>query len=191
MNTREVQEALRTIGWPITVDGSFGEATKQAVTDFQRGWAPYNLLIDGYAGPQTQEALKLCVWKDGLASPHFRFREFASKGNGWIRVNRHLIRGLELIRGRYGPFTPVSGYRDPIHNRKVGGAPNSQHVYGNAIDVPRSVGLSVPAVRNIGSFSGIGFRQSDGVVVHVDVRHLGPNTTGASVKNPTIWRYAA
>jgi zinc D-Ala-D-Ala carboxypeptidase len=187
--TRDVQQALKDLGWPIEVDGSFGERTKEAVTDFQRGFAFHNLLIDGYAGPQTRAALAGSLWLAGAASPHFKFREFKSKGNGWIKVNRHLIRGLELIRGRYGPFTPVSGYRDPLHNRKVGGAPNSQHVYGNAIDAPRSLGLTVPAVRNIGSFSGIGYRQSDGIVVHVDVRHLGPNTTGATVSNPTIWKY--
>lgn len=191
MNTKEVQQILRDLGWPVPVDGSFGDLTHQAITDFQRGFAYHDLLIDGYCGPQTELALVKSVMEGGKASPHFRFAEFKSKGNGWIKVNRHLIRGLELIRVRYGPVNVISGYRDPIHNTKVGGARNSQHVYGNAVDIPRTLGLTVPAARNIGSFSGIGFRQSDGRVVHVDVRHMGPNTTGGTPRNPTIWKYGS
>lgn len=191
MNTREVQECLIKLGWPLKADGSFGEATHQAITDFQRGFAYHDLLVDGYCGPQTEFALVKSVMENGKASPHFTFREFASKGNGWIKVNRHLIRGLELIRNKYGPFSPISGYRDPLHNAKVGGARNSQHLYGNAADIPRTLRLTIPAAKNIGSFSGIGFRQSDGIVVHVDVRHMGPNTSGGTVRNPTIWKYAS
>lgn len=190
LSTREVQQILRDLGWPIGVDGSFGEQTHQAIKDFQRAFAWHDLLVDGYCGPQTEMALVKCVMEGGKASPHFKFSEFASKGNHWIKVNRHLIRGLELIRGRYGPVSIVSGYRDPVHNQKVGGAKNSQHLYGNACDIPRTLRLTAPAVKNIGSFSGIGIRKADGIVVHVDVRHMGPNTSGGTPKNPTIWYYA-
>lgn len=190
VTTREVQEWLHILGWPITVDGSFGEQTQRAIYDFQRGWAFYNLLIDGYCGPQTEQALREAVFNGGYASPHFKFIEFASKGNRWIKVNRHLIRGLEQVRERYGAFTPLSGYRDPLHNRSIGAVPNSQHVYGNASDIPASLGVKVPAVKRLGAFSGIGIKKATGVVLHLDVRHLGPNTTGGSVTNPTIWYYA-
>lgn len=190
MNTKEVQQALIDLGWPIVADGDFGAKTHEAVTDFQRGFAWYDLLIDGYAGEQTQNALKGCLYYGGFAGPHFKFREFKSKGNGWIKVNRHLIRGLIQVRERYGPFTPVSAYRDPAYNKKIGSVPNSQHLYGNAVDTPRELGLTVGAVKNFGAFSGIGISKRDGKVLHVDVRHLGPNTTGGSVQNPTIWYYA-
>lgn len=189
--TEEIQQALKDLGWPIKVDGDYGETTQRAVTDFQRGFAFYNLLIDGHAGPQTCAALSGSLYLGGKASPHFTFREFASKGNHWIRTNRHLIRGLEQIRERYGPFSPVSGYRDPSYNHSIGSVPNSQHVYGNASDIPASLGVTLSAVKRLGAFSGLGIKRSNGRVIHVDVRHLGPNTTGGTVSNPTVWYYAS
>lgn len=190
MTTRQVQEALRQIGWPLTVDGSFGPVTRQAVIDFQRGYTPVDLLIDGYAGPQTQTALNVTLFYGGHASEHFTFREFASKGNGWIKVHRELIRGLEEVRKRYGPVIIESGHRDILHNQREGGKPNSQHLYGNGSDIRESLGLTAPAAKSLKMFSGIGIKRSSGKVIHVDVRHVGPNTTRSSVFNPAVWYYA-
>ena len=97
---------------------------------------------------------------------------------------------MEKIRERYGPFSPLSGYRDPLHNKSVGGASNSQHLYGNAADIPRELGLTVAAAKSFGAFSGLGINKSSGRVVHVDVRHLGPNTSGGTVQHPTVWYYS-
>ncbi len=154
MNTREVQEALRRIGWPIDVDGAWGGQTYQAVWDFQRGFAFSNLLIDGHAGPKTHEALRLALEEEGRCSPHFAFREFKSKGNGWSKVNRELVRGLEEYREDLarGPVVVVSGYRDPRRNAQVGGAKNSQHLYGNAADLEPL--HSVAEVRRLRRFRG-------------------------------------
>ncbi|HEV2772066.1 MAG TPA: D-Ala-D-Ala carboxypeptidase family metallohydrolase [Thermoleophilaceae bacterium] len=189
MNTREVQEALRRIGWPIDVDGAWGGQTYQAVWDFQRGFAFSNLLIDGHAGPKTHEALRLALEEEGRCSPHFAFREFKSKGNGWIKVNRELVRGLEEYREDLarGPVVVVSGYRDPRRNAQVGGAKNSQHLYGNAADLEPL--HSVAEVRRLRRFSGIGYNRASGKVPHVDVRHTGPNTTNSSIANPMTWPY--
>ena len=188
MSTREVQQALHDLGWPIEVDGDFGPQTFRAVQDFQRGFSFRDLLVDGYAGPQTWTALADAVANGFSCGRYFRFSEFKSKGDGWIKVNRILVRALDTYRDRYGPTSIVSGYRDPAHNRKVGGKPNSQHLYGNAADIPGVA--SVGAIKNLGLFSGLGRRRSDGMVVHVDVRHAGPNTTNASLDNPTVWDYA-
>lgn len=187
MNTQQVQDALRTLGWPILADGDYGPRTQEAVADFQRGYTPRDLLIDGHAGPQTWDALNVSLFYGGHASSHFKFSEFKSKGDGWIKVHRDLIRGLEALRAIIGPFAPISGYRDLRYNQKIGGAKNSQHLYGNACDVPPRA--TVAAVKKLKSFSGIGFNESTGLVAHVDVRHVSPNTTAASVGNPTIWRY--
>jgi hypothetical protein len=48
--------------------------------------------------------------------------------------------GIQLLGGqwasKYGkPFSIKSSYRDPAHNRRVGGAKNSQHVHGKAFDI--------------------------------------------------------
>lgn len=187
MDTREVQRALINLGWPITEDGSFGDMTHRAIQAFQKGFGYYDLLIDGYAGPQTHQALQLCLDRGGRVDDFFFWREFKSNGDGWINVHRELIRGLHNYRLRYGPTKIVSGYRDIAYNRKIGAVPNSQHVYGNAADIPPVA--SVNAVRGMRLFSGIGYERSTGKVRHVDVRHVGPNTTGGTTTNPTIWRY--
>jgi zinc D-Ala-D-Ala carboxypeptidase len=187
VNTKEVQAALRELGWPLQVDGSFGSNTRQAVFDFQQGFSFHDLLVDGFAGPQTHEALRHCLGSGGKCGAHFAFREFKSKGNGWIKVHRQLVRALDQYRQRYGPTTIVSGYRDLHHNQKVGGARNSQHLYGTAADIPAVASRS--ALQNLRLFSGIGYRARDGLVVHVDVRHAGVNTTGGSPAAPTVWRY--
>ncbi len=188
MKTREVQETLKTLGWPIKVDGSFGPQTFEAVQDFQRAFAWWNLLIDGHAGAKTHDALRHALENDGRCSLNFSFKEFASKGNGWIRVHRALVRGLEEYRELVGgPVVVVSGHRDQTHNRKVGGTRSSQHLYGNGVDLAPAQGAN--AVKRLGSFSGIGIQRATGLVRHVDVRHVGPNTTGGTPRTPTIWIY--
>jgi zinc D-Ala-D-Ala carboxypeptidase len=189
MTTEEVQEALRNLGWPIDADGVFGPKTFEAVMDFQRGYAFSMLRIDGHAGEQTQEALRHAVQSGGRTSPHFRFVEFKSKGNGWIKLSRDLVLGLEEYRDLVGgPVAIDSGYRDPAHNKAVGGAKNSQHLYGNAADLDPV--KPVAPVKQLQRFSGIGYQGATGLVRHVDVRHIGPNTTGGTVRDPTIWRYS-
>lgn len=187
MTVQEIQQALRTIGWPLAVDGVYGPRTTAAVYQFQRGYALETLdPVTGQAGPRTQAALRTCVAAGGRCSQHFRFREFASKGNGWIELHRALVHGLERYRTALGrPVAIVSGYRDPAYNKRVGGASNSQHLYGNAADVPPA--LTVARVRELRVFSGIGYDSSSGRVRHVDVRHVGPDTTGGTVANPTVF----
>lgn len=190
MSTREAQTKLRKIGWPVKVDGKPGKTTTAAIRDFQRGFAGAGgaLTVDGQLGPKTARAIAWSVASGGKCSMHFTFREFASKGNGWIKVDRELVRGLELYRKRVGhPVGVVSGHRDPGHNKRVGGATSSQHLHGNASDLNPE--LTVAQVKALGCFSGIGFQAATGKVRHVDVRHRGPNTTGGTVRKPTIWRY--
>lgn len=191
MNTRQVQIHLKRIGWNIAVDGSFGPSTRAAVKEFQRGYTFTNLLVDGYAGPRTQHALDNCVRRGGKCGEFFTFAELRSKGNGWIKVDRTLVRALDVARKKFGPIEVISGYRDPFHNKRVGGKPNSQHLYGNAVDLRflrKNIHFTELAGLNV--FSGIGYKGQTGVVLHADVRHVGPNTTNASTKKPALWVYA-
>lgn len=191
MNTSDVQAHLRSLGWPIAVDGSYGPNTFNAVGDFQAAFAFYDLLIDHQAGPATQQALASTLANGGKACAHFALREFKSKGNGWIKVSRVLLRGLDIYRDRYGPTFIVSAYRDPIHNRREGGATNSQHLYGGAVDIPPVASLD--AVRNLRLFSGIGYDSDTRLVRHVDVRGQGgiPATTIGTRLSPMTWDYPA
>ena len=188
LSIKDIQEILKELGWPLKVDGEMGKETFSAIKDFQRGFAWWDLLIDGNAGIKTKEALRYSSENDGNCSLHFKFTEFKSKGIGWIKVHRSLVRGLEEVRDKVGPLTVRSGYRDPAHNTKVGGAASSQHLHGNACDPDKDLPLDV--VKGARRFSGIGIRRADNKVRHVDVRHEGPNTTGGTPQNPTIWFYA-
>jgi hypothetical protein len=186
MTATEIQKLLVEIGWPITIDGDMGSQTKTAIKYFQHGYTFANLTVDGIAGRQTREALLDCVKNQrGKCAEFFWFREFASKGNGWIKVHPRLLNRLDELRRRTGVITIVSGYRDPAHNKAVGGATSSQHVLGTAADIS---GVDGKIARAVG-FSGLGVHPN-GSVVHVDVRAEGPNnTTGAAIGNPTIWYY--
>ena len=189
LSTREVQRALKQLGWPIAADGAWGSRTYDAVRDFQRGFAFWRLVVDGHAGPKTQKALEVALARDGRCSPHFTFAEFKSAGDDWIRVHRALVAGLEAYRAVIGkPVTVISGYRDPARNAAIpGAAKNSQHLYGNAVDI--SPARPLAEVRRLNVFSGIGYQGSSGLVRHVDVRHTGPNATGSTVRAPAVWVY--
>ncbi len=180
MNATEIQASLRDIGWPISVDGNLGPQSKSAVWDFQAGFAIGALAIDGDPGPATQAALRQCLEKGGKCAEHFAFREFKSKGNGWIKIDRLHAWRLDRYREQVGPVSIVSGYRDGAHNVKVGGARNSQHLHGSACDIPGV--RSAAQVRAMGLFTGIGIVRSSGLVVHVDSRPGDP-------ANPTTWFY--
>jgi uncharacterized protein YcbK (DUF882 family) len=70
------------------------------------------------------------------------------------------------------PLVIVSGYRCPPHNRTVGGAPDSQHMYGAAADLELGVATADQARR--AGFTGIG--TNGNFATHVDVRDGGFQT---------------
>ena len=184
----ELQRALRLLGWPIRVDGDYGARTTAAVRDFQRGYAFSTLVASGNAGPRTHAALRAAIRRGGRCSQHFSFRAFRSPGDGWIRLHRVLVRGLEAYRVEVGePVTIVAGYRDPAWHAAHGGAPDSQHPHGIAADVAPQ--LALERVHALRAFSGIGCDATTGLVRHVDVRHCGPDPGGATVASPIVWSW--
>jgi hypothetical protein len=186
VSTLEVQQMLHRIGWPIAQDGKRGAQTAQAIKDFQRGFAgdPVRrpLMVDGLVGAGTERALRWSAEHDGRCSAHFKFAEFASSHSRWIRTHRELVIGLEALRTAVGhPIGVLSGFRD--FNL---GASMSQHKFGNAIDPDQTL-PHFSEVAALKVFSGIGYFAQNGLVRHVDVRHVGPNTTGGTKARPTIF----
>lgn len=111
-------------------------------------------------------------------SQHFTSQEFACKcGCGLSDVHPMLIDLLETIRDKAGekPVTILSGHRCETHNKKVGGARNSQHLLGKAADIhikgmtPIQVHSLVDHLHDEGlaHVGGLGLYQS---FVHVDIR---------------------
>jgi len=186
MTLPDIQRALTANGFPCgTPDGVLGPATKAAVARFQTAYnnGPW-LTIDGVPGPLTQKA----VAQLPQLSLHFVAGELASHGNGTCYVDRQLLVALEILRNRLAmPIHVIDAYRDPAHNRSVGGASDSMHLYGLAADIPGI--CSWRLVAGLDVFSGIGDRY--GAISHVDLRHLSshnetPNATPAS---PARWTY--
>lgn len=110
-------------------------------------------------------------------SKHFLRSEFACKcGCGKGDISPKLLQVLEELRAATGgPLSIMSGYRCETHNRRVGGAKNSQHCKGNAADIkskshsPREIARM--AERILGKTGGIGVYPT---FTHVDVRNGGP-----------------
>lgn len=94
------------------------------------------------------------------------------------RSNRALKLGIafEIIRQAIGdrPITVLSAYRTPEHNRKIGGARNSQHLQGRALDLRPPFGIKVSdfyriikAIAPDTDIRGIGLYPT---FVHIDIR---------------------
>lgn len=74
---------------------------------------------------------------DKQLTENFKVREFACRdGSDQILIDDNLPKLLQAIRDAFGkPITINSAYRNATYNKKVGGAPASQHVQGKAADI--------------------------------------------------------
>ncbi len=108
----------------------------------------------------------------GDLSAHFSRWEFAEHDNGALPAGMpdpRLVQILERIREMTGgqPLRIVSGYRSPAYNARVGGARNSQHLYGRAADI--EPGRCSPGTALSAGATGVGYDRH-AWVVHVDCR---------------------
>lgn len=82
--------------------------------------------------------------KDGsrYLTPNFQVREFACQdGSDPVFIHPMLPWVCQAVRNYFGfAFSPSSAYRTFSHNASgsVGGAANSNHIYGHAVDIPVS-----------------------------------------------------
>ena len=159
-------------------DGVFGANTERAVKAYQR---ENGLNADGIVGEKTWKALLRGNRTSGQSEPqsaHFRISEFRCKdgtevpGQCYGNLQRAMVL-LEQIRTACGDgkITIVSGYRTAAHNKKCGGAPQSQHLTASAADI-RVHGKTPAQVYKIcdalvGNRGGVGKYKN---FTHVDVR---------------------
>lgn len=89
-----------------------------------------------------KEAVPMTECTKGTAvqvSKNFESIEFDCNGKGCCnktKIDPKLVEILQKIREYFNvPVTINSAYRCEKHNKKIGGAPNSKHLYGQAADI--------------------------------------------------------
>ena len=81
---------------------------------------------------------------ENFITPNFRVREFACEdGTDSIFIHPFIPLVCQMVRNYFDmPFTPNSAYRTIAHNKNVGGATNSSHTRGRAVDIPANKGVT-------------------------------------------------
>jgi hypothetical protein len=101
----------------------------------------------------------------------------------WVNFNKEfllcILRPLRVLTGK--PFVFTSAYRTPNHNRSIGGAPQSAHLQGLAVDLStkgwtKEERRSVMVLARKLGVTGIGVHSN---FIHMDV-----------AKRTASWRYA-
>lgn len=121
-------------------------------------------------------------------SPHLTWKELGCKDGTpypaeWRSTRAiTLAREFEAVRAIVGrPLRIGSAYRTEAHNKAIGGAPNSQHVQGRALDLYPPTGLTVQQLYDLIRARA---REHDSVIfglgkypafVHMDVRPPRPD----------------
>jgi len=118
--------------------------------------------------------------------PNFPPAEIACRGTGELLVDPDALDKLQALRRFLGkPMMISSGYRSPKHNRKVGGEPDSQHLFGRAFDISMSNHdpAAFEAAARAAGFTGFGhYPRARVPFMHVDT---GPARTWGEPWPPT------
>lgn len=164
---QKLQQILTKAGYIVKVSGVFDEETTIQVKKFQKA---HGLTVDGVVGKNTLYELMFYAYDDFVKS------EFKCKCgkycNGFpVGVDEDLLVMLQKIRDHFGkPVYITSAIRCTQHNKNVGGATKSQHLYGTAADIKVS-GVSASTVYaycdKINPNGGVGKYNT---FTHIDVR---------------------
>ena len=123
------------------------------------------------------------------ASEHFKVKEFACHdGSDYVPIDKGLLIKLEALRAKLGhlPIHITSGYRSTEYNNKIGGAKNSYHTCGKAVDIyikgktPAQIAHAAQPLW----FGGIGLYDD---FVHLDTRSNMFYWKGHEVKETTTF----
>ena len=143
MTTKQIQCLLVYLGYdPGQIDGIDGKKTQAALAAFR---ADYGVGADGLVGAVAGTIAKLDKpqsgsWWDDIK--HFRRDEFKCKCGGRYcngypaEMQEAVVKIADAARAHFGkPAHVVSGLRCQKWNAHEGGVANSQHMYGEAIDL--------------------------------------------------------
>ena len=189
-DVRQLQ--IRVAGYPgygghLATDGDFGPATKAAVQRFQ---SAYGLASDGIAGSNTFSKI-YALQDDDCTTIHFTIAELddGCGGSGFdggplsaaaTKANAmQTMWQLEAMRHALGdqPLIVTSGFRSISCNNSVGGASNSQHLYGRAADLVGNPSLCTLAKQ--ARYHGFGGIFGPGYPGHNDHTHVDIRTSNS------------
>ena len=138
---------------------------------------------DKYAKGVENTTMATNTYKKGQKtklSENFNSLEFDCHGSGCCSetiINPKLVEYVQKIRDHFGKsITVTSGYRCPVHNKRIGGATGSRHSKGDAADIvvsgvaPREVAKYAESI----GIKGIGLYETnaDGHFTHIDTRDV-------------------
>lgn len=126
-------------------------------------------------------------------SPNFKVKEFSCKdGNDKVLIDIKLVEKLQELRNYLGkPITILSGYRTDSYNKQCGGADNSYHLKGQAVDIYCS-GVKPIVIALWAEFNGLGgigiYLNRSQEFVHIDTRDtkyrwVNKNGTNQAIKS--------
>ena len=121
---------------------------------------------------------------------YFSVDELKCKGTDECEMDEEFMKKLETLRHEFNePMIVSSGYRHESYNQVIGGAKNSPHLYGKAVDVVIS-GKSAYRLMKLAiqhDFTGIGVSQRgphEKRFLHIDTME-----NSDTHPRPWIWSY--
>lgn len=159
------------------------ERPANAVAQKSKRAAMGQVYYDKYAKGVENTTMATNTYKKGQKtklSENFNSSEFDCHGSSCCSetiVNPKLVEYVQKIRDHFGKsITVTSGYRCPVHNKRIGGATGSRHSKGDAADIvvsgvaPREVAKYAESI----GIKGIGLYETnaDGHFTHVDTRDV-------------------
>lgn len=195
MTLKQKQALLAYLGYyDGPLDGLWGEKSQMAVIDFQRSYMA-QIDVDGIFGEATEKRILEVIasgeepvddkmsttadwWKD---IRYFTRAEFKCKCGGKFcdgypaEMQEAVVKIADAAREHFGkPAHVISGLRCERWNAHEGGVANSQHMYGEAIDL-RIDGVDSETLRRF-VVSCPGHRYSyciNSTNVHFDINKVG------------------
>lgn len=103
---------------------------------------------------------------------NFKVKEFACDGADEIMIDGTVVKWLQAARNKFGaPLYITSGYRTCAHNQAVGGAKNSYHMSGMAVDHNARNKVSVMRLARFYERLGV-----PGIIVYPTFVHIDSRT---------------
>lgn len=184
MTNEQKQCLLKYMGYyGGNIDGAFGPQSKHATAGFQD---EYGLEPTGVFDEATEELMKKAV--AGLIQPvppvdiwaevkYFKREEFRCKCGGEYcdgfpaEMDPLLLILADRVREHFrAPAIVSSGLRCPVHNRNVGGAAESRHKRGKAMDFRIKGKNSTAVLEFVKKQPEVRYTYAiDGSYVHMDV----------------------